>query len=105
MPKTNSPPKYFYIILIGLPIFFFLILELGLRIFGYGFNYEQWDTATEGESILMLNQEIAKRYFYNTRRIPISNQDVFDAEKKSNAFRVFVMGGSSAAGYPVSPLG
>ncbi|MCH9030383.1 MAG: hypothetical protein IH819_12450 [Bacteroidetes bacterium] len=53
----------------------------------------------------MLNQEIAKRYFYNTQSIPISNQDVFDAEKKSNAFRIFVLGGSSAAGYPFSPLG
>ncbi|MCZ6702039.1 MAG: GDSL-type esterase/lipase family protein [Ignavibacteria bacterium] len=105
MPKANSPPKYFYIILIGLPILFFILLELGLQIFGYGFNYEQWDTATEGKSTLMLNQEIAKRYFYNTKRIPFSNQDVFDAEKKSNAFRVFVLGGSSAAGYPFSPLG
>ena len=103
--KNKRTPFYFYIILISLPILFFILLELGLRIFGYGFNYEQWDTATEGKSTLMLNQEIAKRYFYNIQRIPISNQDVFDAEKKSNAFRVFVLGGSSAAGYPFSPLG
>ena len=103
--KNKRTPFYFYIILIGLPVLFFLLLELGLRIFGYGFNYEQWDTATEDKSTLMLNQEVAKRYFYTTRRIPYSNQDVFDAEKKSNAFRVFVLGGSSAAGYPFSPLG
>jgi tetratricopeptide (TPR) repeat protein len=103
--NTNKPPKYFYIILIGLPILFFVLLELSLRIFGYGFNNEQWDTAAKGSSILMLNQEVAKRYFYTTKRIPISNQDVFDAEKRSNAFRLFVLGGSSAAGYPFSPLG
>jgi len=101
--KNKRTPFYFYIILIGLPILFFILLELGLRIFGYGFNYEQWDKATEDK--LMLNQEIAKRYFYDIQRIPFSNQDVFDAEKKSNAFRVFVLGGSSAAGYPFSPLG
>ena len=99
----NKPPKYFYIILTIIPLIFFLLLEVGLRIFGYGFNNEQWDTATEGK--LMLNQEIAKRYFYETTRIPFSNQDVFDVEKKPNAFRVFVLGGSSAAGYPFSPLG
>ena len=103
--KNKRTPFYFYIILIGFPILFFILLELGLRIFSYGFNYEQWDTVTEGKSTLMLNQEIAKRYFYNTQSIPISNQDVFDAEKKSNAFRIFVLGGSSAAGYPFSPLG
>ena len=53
----------------------------------------------------MLNQEVAKRYFYDIKRIPYSNQDVFDIEKKPNSFRVFVLGGSSAAGYPFSPLG
>ena len=105
-PTVNSkkkPPKYFYLILLMIPILFFLLLELGLRIFGYGFNNEQWELATEGK--LMLNQEIAKRYFYDIQRIPFSNQDVFDEEKKPNAFRVFVLGGSSAAGYPFSPLG
>jgi hypothetical protein len=34
-----------------------------------------------------------------------SNQDVFDAVKKPNAYRIFVLGESSAAGYPFSPLG
>jgi tetratricopeptide (TPR) repeat protein len=101
--KKKKTPFYFYIILLCLPILFFVLLELGLRLFGYGFNYEQWEVAAEGK--LMLNQDIAKRYFYETTTIPMSNQDVFDIEKKPNAFRVFVLGGSSAAGYPFSPLG
>ena len=101
--KKKKTPFYFYVILTGLPILFFVLLEIGLRIFGYGFNNDQWDTAIEGK--LMLNQEIAKRYFYSIERIPFSNQDVFDVEKKSNAYRIFVLGESSAAGYPFSPLG
>lgn len=101
--KKKKTPFYFYIILIGLPIIIFVLLELGLRLFGYGENIEQWDTATEGK--LMLNQEIARKYFYNIERIPFSNQDVFDAVKKPNTYRIFVLGESSAAGYPFSPLG
>ena len=101
--KNKKTPFYFYIILIGLPILFFVLLELGLRLFGYGFNNEQWDTATEGK--LILNQEIARRYFYTVENVPLSNQEVFDAEKKPNAYRIFVLGESSAAGYPFSPLG
>jgi tetratricopeptide (TPR) repeat protein len=101
--QKKKPPKYFYLILIIIPVLFFLLLETGLRIFNYGFSNEQWDMATEGK--LMLNQEIAKRYFYSVERIPFSNQDIFDVEKKPNAFRVFVLGESSAAGYPFSPLG
>jgi tetratricopeptide (TPR) repeat protein len=101
--QQKKTPFYFYIILICLPILFFILLEIGLRLFGYGFNYQQWEVAAEGK--LMLNQDVAKRYFYETTTIPMSNQDVFDVQKKPNAFRVFVLGESSAAGYPFSPLG
>jgi tetratricopeptide (TPR) repeat protein len=101
--ELKKPPKYFYLLMIIIPILFFVLLEFGLRIFNYGYVVEQWDTATEGK--LMLNQEIARRYFYNIERIPLSNQDVFDEVKKQNAYRIFVLGESSAAGYPFSPLG
>ncbi len=101
--QKKKTPFYFYIILICLPILFFILLEIGLRLFGYGFNYQQWEVPAEGK--LMLNQDVAKRYFYETTTIPMSNQDVFDVEKKPDAYRIFVLGESSAAGYPFSPLG
>lgn len=53
----------------------------------------------------MLNPDIAGRYFFNTKDYPQSNNDAFDIIKRENAFRVFVMGGSSAAGFPFSPNG
>lgn len=53
----------------------------------------------------MLNPEIAGRYFFNTKDLPQSNNDAFDIVKKDNSFRVFVMGESSAAGFPFSPNG
>jgi tetratricopeptide (TPR) repeat protein len=102
--RGNKPVhKWFYVILFLTPIIFFILLEISLRFFNYGFDTTQWIPATEDK--LYLNPNIARRYFHTTQRIPYSNQDFFDAEKKQNAFRVFVMGGSSAAGYPYSPLG
>jgi len=53
----------------------------------------------------MLNPDIAGRYFYNVKDLPQSNNDAFDIVKRKNAFRVFVMGGSSAQGFPFSPNG
>jgi len=53
----------------------------------------------------MLNPDIAGRYFFNTKDLPQSNNDAFDIVKRKNAFRVFVMGGSSAQGFPFSPNG
>ncbi len=105
-PKEQSSkpaPKWFFLVLIIIPIIFFVLLEISLRIFNYGFDNKQWIPATEGK--LFLNPDIAKRYFYTTERIPFSNGDIFDEKKKANAFRVFVLGGSSAAGYPFLPLG
>ena len=96
-------PRWFYLILILMPVFIVLLLELGLRVFNYGRVYDQWISAGEGR--LTLNPEIAFRYFYNTERVPSANYNYFDEIKKENSYRVFVMGESSAAGFPYSPNG
>jgi len=102
--NTNKKhPFYFYLILIAIPIIFFILLESGLRIFSYGYNNEQWTEVSEGK--LILNPEIARRYFHKTQSLPYSNQEVIDAVKQKNSFRIFVMGESSAAGFPFAPLG
>lgn len=104
LKEAHKPaPKIFYVILILIPVLFFVLLELGLRLFNYGYNLDQWVEVTS--TSLALNPEIGKRYFYTTQTIPESIQDIFDKEKSPNAFRVFVLGGSSAAGYPYMPLG
>ncbi|MGB5529202.1 MAG: SGNH/GDSL hydrolase family protein, partial [Ignavibacteriaceae bacterium] len=96
-------PFWFYLVLILIPILFFALLEIGLRIFDYGRNDDQWIQVTENKQ--MLNPDIAGRYFFNIKDLPQSNNDAFDIIKRENAFRVFVMGGSSAAGFPFSPNG
>jgi tetratricopeptide (TPR) repeat protein len=53
----------------------------------------------------MLNPDVAGRYFFSTEDLPQSNNDAFDIIKRGNAFRIFVMGGSSAQGFPFSPNG
>ncbi|MCW8995565.1 MAG: GDSL-type esterase/lipase family protein, partial [Psychromonas sp.] len=49
--------------------------------------------------------EIAHRYFYSSERVPSAGYNYFDEIKKENSFRVFVLGGSSAAGFPYTPNG
>ena len=101
--RNQKDPIYFYLLLVLIPILFFVLLEIGLRLFAYGTNNRQWVEVTEGK--LMLNPDIARRYFFTTHNIPISIQDVFDKTKKPNAFRVFILGESSVAGYPYLPIG
>ncbi len=101
--QKKHTPKWYFLILILIPILFFVLLETGLRIFNYGTDYNQWVEVSNKK--YMLNPDVAKRYFYNVKRVPLSIQDLFDIDKKPGTFRVFVLGGSSAAGYPFSPLG
>jgi len=101
--SKKKTPRWFYLVLILLPVVIVLFLELSLRLFNYGRTYDQWIPAGEGK--LTLNPEIAFRYFYNTERVPSANHNYFDEIKKENSFRVFVMGESSAAGFPYSPNG
>ena len=102
-PVRKKSPLWYYLTLLIIPVLFFTLLELGLRIFNYGRNDQQWITVAEYKQ--MLNPDIAGRYFFNTKNFPQSNNEAFDIVKNKNAFRVFVLGGSSAAGFPYSPNG
>ncbi|NWG29047.1 MAG: hypothetical protein HXY48_11010 [Ignavibacteriaceae bacterium] len=93
-----AAPKWFYISLILLPILFFVLLETGLRIFNYGRDITVWIDISEDMQIL--NPEIGYRYFFATKNLPFPVESFIYKEKKKNSFRVFVVGASSAAGYP-----
>ncbi len=96
-------PIWFYLILFAIPIISLILLELGLRVFDYGYDLSQWIKASETKYVL--NPEYTRRYFFTTNEVPYSNGNVFDIDKKENTFRIFILGGSSAAGYPFTPNG
>jgi tetratricopeptide (TPR) repeat protein len=85
-----------------LPLICFAALEISLRIAGYGLDTRQW--VEKGDKYI-INPDLALRYFNKVKKLPSTIQDVFDIEKKENAYRIFVLGGSSAAGFPYMPMG
>ncbi len=104
--NSGSPKKapfWFYLVLILFPILFLLLLEGGLRLFDYGYDLSQWKKVDTNKQII--NPNIARRYFYTTKNIPEPVPTPFEIEKGENTYRVFVIGGSSAAGFPYSPNG
>ncbi|MGE5438834.1 MAG: hypothetical protein ACM3UR_03195, partial [Bacteroidota bacterium] len=102
LPGTSrKPPAYFYIILILIPFMFFFSTELLLSLSGYGRPYEQFIEVIPGK--LMLNPEIAKRYFYRNTTVPKPIEDLFSKKKPENSFRVFILGENCAAGFPYLP--
>lgn len=116
---TNDLPPSFiqkhdivaHLILVLIPVLFFILLEMTLRISNYGRSHEQWIESADGQRIqkggnyLLLNPDIACKYFHILKTIPRPVHVAFDKEKKPNTFRIFILGGSSAAGFPYEPNG
>jgi len=101
--SQTKPPTWFYAALVLIPVVFLVLLELGLRVTNYGYNVDQWVSVGEGKYIT--NSDIGRKYYTSGDFNPTTSEDEFDIHKKPNAFRVFVLGESSAEGFPYSPMG
>ncbi|MFV1884346.1 MAG: tetratricopeptide repeat protein [Balneola sp.] len=100
-PLSAKKKVFFYAITFSIPVLFFLILELVLRSTNYLGDTELFvDPNIPTAEHLIPNPNFAARYFFYTKTIPNPSIDVFLKEKPENGYRVFAMGGSSAAGYP-----
>ncbi|AXJ00174.1 GDSL-like Lipase/Acylhydrolase family protein [Cyclonatronum proteinivorum] len=98
---AGSRKILFYSIMLAIPLLFFVLLEAGLRMGNYRgdlslFVYPQ---SLEGRYAVP-NPNFTGRYFFRTATLPSPADDVFLTQKPENGFRVFVLGGSTANGYP-----
>ncbi|TNE73904.1 tetratricopeptide repeat protein [bacterium] len=98
---SSSKAKWFTLIAVSIPIVFFFALELGLRLANYKGDLSLFIVAESlNREYTFPNPNYAKRYFFNTAVVPNPGKDAFLTQKPANGFRVFALGGSSAAGYP-----
>ncbi|KAA3659351.1 MAG: hypothetical protein DWQ10_09015 [Calditrichaeota bacterium] len=99
---TKAKNTVFTIIMLLVPVLFFVLLEIGLRIFG-GYQQEPLVVKTHknGKEVYQINQNIARRYFDpNKVNVPAAAPETFNAHKTASTFRIFCLGGSTTAGFP-----
>jgi tetratricopeptide (TPR) repeat protein len=99
--QDKQKKRLFSIILLLIPVIFFVILELILNIANYGGNLDLFISG-EGEysAYKTCNQNVGFRYFSKQGSAPAPPLDLFLKEKPENCYRIFVLGGSTTAGYP-----
>jgi lysophospholipase L1-like esterase len=98
---SAAKKRIFWIITLLLPVLFFILLETGLHIFNYGGNLDLFIDGPAGyENYLRCNPNVARRYFEAQSGIPTPPKELFLKIKPPNGYRIFVLGGSSAAGFP-----
>ena len=103
--------RLFRLIMISIPILFFVLLELVLRVVGYGHSYPLFITTPDSDNYVLARPDIIKRYFADNVPKPSVTMEanLFLKNKPDNGLRIFVQGGSTAAGFPyglgASPAG
>ena len=111
MSKNFAKQLSFYLILIAIPFIILLLLELALRLISFGNEYplfiEKKITASHSAVYLQPNPKVINRYFSDEKLAPNVSPDTvyFKKEKSKNSFRIFIQGGSTAAGFPYGRWG
>jgi lysophospholipase L1-like esterase len=84
-----------------IPILILVLLEAGLRLFGYGGDSTLFiSTPDKNSAFYGINRNVGRRFFFVESFIPTPRKDLFLKEKPKNCFRIFVLGESTAAGFP-----
>ena len=91
----------FLAITLAFPFILFAVVETGLRLAHYGGDTSAFQPAPLlGDQYLVPGSNVGGRYFPEEKSPPSPPRDVFLAKKPAHSMRIFVLGESSAAGFP-----
>lgn len=99
-PLSPGRRRLFLAVTLALPWLLLLLVELGLRLGGYGGSYPLFVPYPDAPGYLFPNEQFARRYFRGNSFVPSPRLDFFHAEKPAGSYRIVFQGESSAAGFP-----
>lgn len=98
VPLSAGKRRVFTLLAVLLPFLLLAGAEGVLRLVGYGKDYPLMVDGPPGYR--MVNRDVAGRYFFHNENLPTPLFDFVQTEKAANAYRIVVLGESSAAGFP-----
>ena len=98
--SNTKKTTFTFIALVIIPLLFFIIIEIGLRIVGVGTHYSYFnEIEINGEDYYQDNKSFANQFYPASLGIaPLNN--TLKAETDDNLIRVYILGGSAAQGFP-----
>jgi len=103
-PESLTPARrwLFRLTALAIPVLFFVLLEAGLRLGGYGHSYPLFIPVAGAPGYLQASQEVVRRFVVEETREPeVAIWPLpFPADKGPDTLRIVVQGGSTAAGWP-----
>lgn len=100
--QVRAIKKRFYVIMLLLPALILVSIEWTLRLTGFGHSYPLFIPAVGVDGYMQANPQLIRRYFHHPDSAPDVSPDtlLFKQDKAEDSFRIVVMGGSTAAGFP-----
>jgi tetratricopeptide (TPR) repeat protein len=103
-PVTGAKRTAFLAVTVLFPFVLLALLEISLRVAHYGRETPLFEPAADlPGNYLQAGHDVAARFFPTEQFPPSPPNDVFLASKPAHSFRLFVLGESSAAGFPYPP--
>jgi thioredoxin-like negative regulator of GroEL len=99
-PLSRGKRVAFTAAMLALPLVLLAATEGALRLAGYGRSYPLFVPYEGAPDYQYMSRDVSRRFFYNIKNPPTGLYDFFRREKAPGTLRLFVMGESSAAGYP-----
>lgn len=91
----------FLLITLTIPVIFFILLEVGLRVAGFGGKQPLFIDNPAHPDYLLPRPDILSRYFPDGHAPRVTMEaNFFLKEKPQNGLRLIIQGGSTAAGFP-----
>lgn len=99
MPDVRRT-AFTFITIVVIPLLFFALLELGLRVAGVGKSFDYFhEVDINGQTHYQENPDFADQFYPPSLNIgPVEN--TFSVKRDPELVRVFVFGGSAALGFP-----
>lgn len=83
-----------------MPWLLLAMVELALRVGRYGSDYPLFQRAPQDAAHLLINPDVARRYFMGSPFTPTPELEFFRSVRTPRTFRIFFQGESSAQGFP-----
>jgi lysophospholipase L1-like esterase len=98
---SDQKKAIFYILTLLIPVLFLILLETGLFLFNYGGDTRLFIPIPDEHSPYYgINLKVGLRYFNGEDFCPTPRKDLFLRRKPERCYRIFVLGGSTTAGFP-----
>ena len=99
MPDVRKA-AFTFITIVVIPLLFFVLLELGLRVAGVGTSYDYFhEIDIDGQPHYQENINFADQFYPASLNIT-PRENTFAVERHPDSIRVFILGGSAALGFP-----